>query len=192
MFWTNIFLFNISWMFYNLFLAVLPIFFGIIAFRVKSKLLKFVFFLGWILFVPNSLYILTDLIHLEKQWTAVDHAEKLILSMQYFIFEIIGIISFLASIYLFEKLVLKELPKKSKRISIAAIFLINFLIGFGVVLGRIQRLNSWDVFTNSEQVINDSIKTLSSLELIILSLIFGVIGNVIYFLFRNKLLRKYS
>jgi uncharacterized membrane protein len=60
---------------------------------------------------------------------------------------------------------------------------VNFCIGFGMVLGRVQRLNSWDIFLDAPKVIHASFHMVSSLELLLLGVLFGVVANSVYFLF---------
>lgn len=50
---------------WNLILAVIPYFFAMLAVKEKG-MLHILFFLLWLFFFPNSLYIFTDFIHLGK------------------------------------------------------------------------------------------------------------------------------
>jgi uncharacterized membrane protein len=62
---------------------------------------------------------------------------------------------------------------------------VNFFIGFGIVLGRVQRLNSWDIFIDAPKVMYASFQIVSSLELLLLVVFFSAVANALYFLFRK-------
>jgi len=62
----------------------------------------------------------------------------------------------------------------------------NFFLGLGIVLGRVQRINSWDVIVDIPKVIGASLSIFNSLELILFVLFFGVFANVYYFIWRKS------
>ena len=73
------------------------------------------------------------------------------------------------------------------------------MVGFAVVLGGIERTNSWHVFTDPIRVANDILDMISSKEMLMLSVGVGLLANIIYFLsvetiatLGKKLLRKYA
>jgi uncharacterized membrane protein len=51
----------------------------------------------------------------------------------------------------------------------------------GVVLGRADRINSWDLFSKPGWVINSIIHDLHSIPLLSFILFFGLLANAIYF-----------
>ena len=53
----------------NSFLALIPILFGWLMLKTRQTLLQVAFALMWFSFLPNTLYILTDLRYLPEQWT---------------------------------------------------------------------------------------------------------------------------
>lgn len=95
----------------------------------------------WLLFFPNSLYLVTDLIHLDDHFeTAPIWFDALLL----FVSGIAGLLMGFVSWIRMESVLLKRLsPSMAKGFSFA--FLL--LGAFGVYLGRFLRLNSWDVLT---------------------------------------------
>jgi uncharacterized membrane protein len=56
------------------------------------------------------------------------------------------------------------------------------------VLGRVERINSWQVFTDPMRVIDSAITVLTSLDLLIVLILFGLFCNFLYFLFRRRFL----
>lgn len=174
----GIILYNLGWMTFNTFLAVIPVVFGYLMLKSKINALRIIFFLIWFVFVPNTIYIVTDLIDLPEQWILAQVSEKLLLLFQYFILEIIGVITFLISMYFLEKF-LSGIVKNMRYVRIL-IFFTNILIAFGVILGRIHRVNSWEVVTNPMNIVSDSLLILSSIEQMSMVLIFGLFGYLLY------------
>ncbi|MCL5970683.1 MAG: DUF1361 domain-containing protein [Patescibacteria group bacterium] len=182
----NILLINAWWMTLNIILAVLPIFFALVSIKLKNKFFKYLLLFLWLVFVPNTFYIVTDVIHIPEQWGELNWPGRFILIIQYLILEIAGILTFILSLDFFEK-ALKSLDVKQKFIK-GKILIVNFLIGFGIILGRFERINSWEPVTNPDKVINAIINTLSSPELIFLTIFFGAAGNLFYFLYKKKII----
>lgn len=136
----------------------------------------------WLIFLPNTIYILTDIAHLFEDLPKVDNLFKAILIIQYSLFALFGIISFVISIYFFQILLEGKFRKKIKPATFLAIIVLNFIVGFGVVLGGIERTNSWHILVNPSRVLEDSLDLIYSQELLMLSLGIGVLANIIYFL----------
>ena len=216
---------NISWMGWNVILALIPPIFGWLLFITRQKVLKVVFALIWFLFLPNTLYLITDLPHIIWQWHRIHHAGQIVLALQYITLVLVGLVTFLLALYPVEKELLRSswLKKKSlvplfivminffiglitfllalypvekallrsswlKKKSLVSLFIImtNFLLGLGIVLGRVQRINSWDVIVDIPKVIVASLSIFNSLELILFVLFFGIFANVYYFVWRKS------
>lgn len=184
----NVLMFNTIWMTINILLAVVAVVFGWLALKTDNKYLKILYLLIWILFIPNTLYISTDILHIPKQWVQSGFFQKIVITIQYTILEAAGFLTFVASLYPFEKILkLSRIGKKESLIN-TIIFVLNFAIGFGIVLGRIQRANSWEVFTNTEKVVTDTLHIITSLDLVLLVLFFGFFGNFVYLLLKKTTL----
>lgn len=178
--------YNAEWMTYNCFLALIAVGLGFLTCEVNNKFLKIVIGLLWFLFLPNTIYIFTDLEHLVRQWQVIGQSLLPLLLLQYVVFEVIGITTFLFAFFPFEKIVnTSSVLKKHKTKSI---IVFNFLIAFGMVLGRVERINSWEFFTNPSAVITSACHVLISVDLLGLTVLFGLLCNFIYFLFRNRTL----
>ncbi len=112
--------------------------------RFKLTMLIFV----WILFFPNSPYILTDLFHLHKGGDMpLWYDLVLILS-----FAFTGLLFGMLSLMRIEQYLQKYF---SQRTVIMAIGFMLFLSGFGVYLGRYLRFNSWDLITAPYQLLSE-------------------------------------
>lgn len=180
---------NIFWMLYNSWLAVLPVLFGWLFLKVRKKILKFICACLWFIYLPNTLYLFTDLLHVPHQWVRVEDSDKVLLIFQYAGLQIVGFVTFLLSIASLEKLLFNSKWKKERKLDYAIIITINMLVGFGIVLGRTERINSWEVFTAPGNVIASVATVLSTIDLIFLAVLFGLFANFFYFLFRKPFVK---
>ena len=139
---------------WNLFLAVVPYLITRFAIRnpvwIEQKA-KFVFlFISWLLFIPNSFYIITDLFHLE-----ISHRIPLWFDLALiFSFAWNGILLGVISIRQMEKMVQINFSFVREWQFVYPMMLLN---AFGVYIGRYLRYNSWDVIANPFQLTQDII-----------------------------------
>ena len=135
---SRLFLF-LNW---NLFLAFLPwLASSAVALKPEWKRNRIILaaLLGlWILFFPNSPYILTDLFHL-RDGTGAPLWFDLVLILA---FAWTGLSYGFISLLDIESLMLDRFRKPAV---IAMIVFLLFLSGFGIYLGRYLRWNSWDI-----------------------------------------------
>lgn len=143
---TKVFFF-LNW---NLFLAWIPFIISsfLLIFKIKSKISLIVAVAVWIVFFPNSPYILTDLFHLKTR-NSIPIWYDLVVILSY---AWTGLFCGFVSLMDIEKL-LSVYFKKSIINFITVSFL--FLTSFGVYLGRFLRWNSWDVLSNPFGLFND-------------------------------------
>jgi uncharacterized membrane protein len=177
---------NISWMGFNAFLALIPPIFGWLLLKTRQLALKIAFALIWFIFLPNTLYLITDLPHMTWQWHRMHHAGQIALALQYLTLVLIGLITFILALYPVEKALLQSSWPKKKALVPVLIIVTNCFIGLGIVLGRVQRINSWDMIVDIPKVIDASKNIFTSLDLILLVLLFGLFANVYYFLCRKS------
>jgi len=175
--------FNDTWMIYNTFLALIAVVLGYLTIQIQNRFLKAVVGLLWFIFLPNTIYIFTDLVHLIEQWKYIQHSFRSVLILQYTIYEIVGVITFIMAFIPFEHIV--KASKSLKKNKTQAYIIFNFIIAFGLVLGRVERINSWEIFTNPQNVFLSAIDVITSIQLLGLTLLFGLVCNFIYFLIRN-------
>ncbi len=129
---------------WNLFLAILPCYFSSYIVTHRETINRYTFFLlalTWLLFFPNSPYILTDLFHLHERG-GMPKWFDLIMILSY---AWAGLLFGFISIFQMESILLTKMrPNAAKMIIIALLF----ASGFGVYLGRYLRWNSWDAVSN--------------------------------------------
>lgn len=142
-----------SFMIWNLFLAWLPVLFAL-GFRIniaKYKLTSWqnLALLGlWLGFLPNSFYLMSDLIHLQSSGEAAILYD--IAMMMSFIIN--GLILGYLSIYIVHAQLLKKL---SERTVLAILGLVFLACGFAIYLGRYLRWNTWDLLLNPFGILFD-------------------------------------
>ena len=102
----------------------------------------------WLLFIPNSFYILTDLFHLDMNVNVpLWYDLALLLGFAWN-----GLLFGILSVRQMERLFEHYFNKKFELLFIFPVMLLN---GFGVYIGRYLRFNSWDVLTNPFQLMQD-------------------------------------
>jgi uncharacterized membrane protein len=144
---------NIRYVFllWNLFLAWIPFQLSITLTESanSNKLYKYFLLLSWLLFFPNALYIITDLIHLDESKGDVPVWYDAILL---FTCSVTGLIMAFASLYQVEIFLKKNISSRhTGKLVMAAIFLGSF----GVYVGRFLRWNSWNIVTKPQTMLLD-------------------------------------
>jgi uncharacterized membrane protein len=177
--------------FWNLFLVIIPflLFFYLKDYKKKTKFKKknqkyfsILVFLLWLIFVPNTAYIITDMRHISYYCPlgpylkiCVDSAWMI---MFFFLYSIIGWISF---VYLLREM--KDFIGSifNKFYSSIFIVLIIPLISLGVLLGLLNRWNSWDLFFYPLSIIKSSFLYFSDFYYFRNWLIFTISFYILYF-----------
>ncbi|HLD26975.1 MAG TPA: DUF1361 domain-containing protein, partial [Patescibacteria group bacterium] len=125
------------WMTWNTLLALFSVMLGWLVFKKKKAQIRWFLVIIWFLFIPNTIYTLTDLAHLAEQWIMLYGIEKYIVVLQYLFLIVLGTVTFVISLYFFECILTYLLRKKiSESVTHTIIGSMNFIIGFGVVMGR--------------------------------------------------------
>lgn len=134
---------------WNIFLALLPLDFAIIVNISKRLSIQIIFSLLWLLFYPNTMYMITDFIHL--QYIGIG----LTVRMQYFNYAVLAAGVFMGVVLgrLSIELILKHyFHRRHELLQLILIFGLSLIASVGIYLGRFLRLNSWDVFTQTHRV----------------------------------------
>jgi uncharacterized membrane protein len=141
-----------AWLTWNLFLALVP--YLVTRFAVHNiswieRRWKFaLLFAVWLLFLPNSFYIITDLFHLEINSRIPLWFDLALI----FSFAWNGILLGVVSIRQMEKMVQLNYPSIAEWQFVYPLMLLN---AFGVYIGRYLRYNTWDVLANPFQLTSD-------------------------------------
>lgn len=139
----------------------------------------------WLLFLPNSFYIVSDLIHLHLTGEVSILYDAALFTSVIFNGYVFGFMS----VYIVHRELLKRLKAKHAHIIIAGVF---FLSSFAIYLGRYLRWNTWDVllhpigllFDVSDRFINPTSHPQAFSTTVIFFLMLGSMYMVLYELAR--------
>lgn len=143
-------------MIWNLFLAFLPLLFSTLVeknYIGGKKPAVYVYGVLWLLFFPNSPYMITDFIHISgvefyirlngyspaaynmafTPWLKIVHIG---------IGMLMGILLGMQSMYIIHKVILKDMGKLAAYITVGISCLLS---GYAIYIGRFLRFNSWDI-----------------------------------------------
>ncbi|KGB51130.1 membrane protein [Leuconostoc mesenteroides P45] len=156
---------------WNIFLALLPMDFAIIVNISKRRSIQIIFSLLWLLFYPNTMYMITDFIHLQYVGIGlnarVQYFNYAVLATGVFIGVVLGMLSI--------ELMLKHYFHKNQEIlQLALLFGLSLISSIGIYLGRFLRLNSWDVFTQTHRVVGAVVSSASLHMVVFVTLFAGV------------------
>lgn len=150
-----------------------------------------VLFIVWLGFLPNSFYIMSDLIHLQSSGeTLVLYDIAMMMS-----FVINGLILGYLSVFIVHKLLLKRFKASYAHMAVGFFFLAS---GFAIYLGRYLRWNTWDILFNpagilfdlSERVINPLIHAETYIVTTVFFVVIAMTYAVIYEL--ADMLKRYQ
>jgi len=149
---------------WNIFLGLVPL---LIAYKFKDFEGYRLWFLAilWLFFLPNSFYVVTDLIHLNSvqvvresitgPYISYDNISYMTIVYDALYLFTCSLVSFwygLESIRLFRLRFSKIISDSTMKFVLPIIF---FLCGIAIYLGRFVRLNSWDVATRPWRIVAD-------------------------------------
>ncbi len=149
----------------------------------------------WLVFLPNTCYLLTEWRHYLDTITTTplffqaqqDHdalLDLLIVTSFYVLYSGLGLLTFFLAVWPLDRLVRRRLHMWAWPLQ----GLVFFLSALGVYLGLIQRFNSWDPVnlvsgSRFAQILNSIAQTLSRPSLMLLILAFGLVLWLLYFIF---------
>lgn len=167
--------YNLDWMTFNIILAVIPVVLGLLITQIKHTVLRSLLLVVWLLFIPNTIYLLTDLIHLPPDLRYTEGYHQLIIIAMYQTLVVIGILTYILGIYTVHKILFRHSTNKY-----AVLMLLNSLISIGLILGRVYRYNSWDIMIKPLSIIMTSLQIITSPEYIIFIVVFSITGTLVY------------
>ena len=176
---------------WNLFLAAVPVVLGLLTELWTRKSprglalpLLFPLTLVWLVFLPNSSYIFTDFIHLIQHGMSSDANARGMNTMLVWydvvlrsVFAFTGHLSGLFSLFTMHFVYTRFFGRAW------GWFLVLFsslAVGYGVFLGRFIRLNSWNVITHPQAVLNAVFGNVFAEDALFFSLTFGIFVLISY------------
>lgn len=139
--------FHFGFLLWNLFLALLPLAASHITRQTKKPLVAFSAAAVWLLFFPNSAYLLTDIVHLPIRTGGAFWLDLVIL----FGAGMYGVAIAIRSLSQMEGWYARYLSSPGRVLATAALLLAS---GYGIYLGRVERWNSWDIFTDTGDLLS--------------------------------------
>lgn len=165
----------LTFLLWNLFLGLIPLYTSRKLFNSypKPNIKSFSLLSITILFLPNAPYLITDLIHLHPHHNIPLWYDSLLL----FTFAMTGLSWGLYSVRYIHKWLSLWLPNK---IVWTVLVAIQLATGFGVFLGRVHRLNSWNIINHPYKLIELILKSFTQFECLIMSVSFGILLMALY------------
>jgi uncharacterized membrane protein len=171
----------------DLSLALIPFLLALLLFRsVKlSALVWWPLFAVFVLFLPNAPYVLTDVIHFVAKVRVTPPLPiwaMSILLLEYILYFLFGMQCFTISVMLWDGALKRRglgwliLPLEILMIAASS---------FAIYLGRIDRLNSWDVVTDPLGLLDHALRDATMPKPLELTMIFFVAVTLVHFLLRG-------
>jgi uncharacterized membrane protein len=165
---------NALWMGWNTLLALVPLAFALVLFRRRETRgpLWWIGATGFVLLLPNAPYVLTDVIHLfdDVRASTSDHEVFLGIVPVYGAFFAIGVVSYSWCIALARG----ALSAMGERWLAGWELALHALCAVGIYLGRVHRLDSWDVVVDP-RLVRDATRALSGPTALVGITIVGVV-----------------
>lgn len=172
---------------WNLFLAALPYCFSQLVLYTEIKnihwTVKYILLGLWLLFLPNSPYIITDFIHLQSEYSTQPWLDLFIV----FVFALNGLLLGLLSMLDIHKFLQYKFDKKTAN---GLIIHICILSGFGIYLGRFLRFNSWDLFTKPQMIMYKTLMSLKDFNTWAITLAFAGLLWILFWILKSRLIVK--
>lgn len=145
---------NLVW---NMFLALVALDLAYWASRVKNRVILGLLVLLWLLFYPNTFYMLTDVVYFT--W-----ADQILVSNQalvnFTIFMSSILFGVLSGVYSWH-LIVDRFRIQSSLLRYGLIVVLSVVSSFAIHIGRYARLNSWDMFTQPRMVLEELLSVVS-------------------------------
>ncbi len=156
----------VLWMGWNLGLLLIPFFLFKILEKLYQKqgfknnlhrILGIILFFLWLIFIPNTAYIITEVRHLLNYCSPGASmnvcTRNAWMIMFFFIYSVLGWVSLVLLLNQMKNFIVKL--KNKTWGAVFAVVLIP-LISLGVLLGLINRFNSWEIFINPWKIVEIS------------------------------------
>jgi len=131
---------------------------------------------GWLAFVPNAPYIITDLFHIKNLQDSLLWFD----TMTLFLFALTGLLAGLYSTLLVHRMIR---PLTGWGLAWLLMIGCQLLSGFGIYLGRFGRWNSWHILTRPSSLLNAVTSSYQDHLSMKLTLSYGFVLTVLYVAF---------
>jgi uncharacterized membrane protein len=174
--------FRYGFLFWNLLLAAVPLW---LAWRLRAHLatnlwsapISLLLTGLWLVFFPNSFYLLSDLMHLRYTGEVSLHYDIALFSILIFNACAFGFMS----VFIVHKELIKRVGTRMAHRLVGGVFL---LCGFAIYLGRYLRWNTWDVVVNPFGLLFDisehALNPTEYPQMFVTTLVFAALLSAIY------------
>jgi uncharacterized membrane protein len=168
---------------WNLFLAWIPLFIILYLRKLhqQQKLSQITLYIGlgvWLLFLPNSPYLITDLLHLKYRDNPI--IPIWFDTLFFFTFALAGLQAGLFSLYSAQQLLNQYFKPK---LVWGFILLVLVLTSFGIYLGRELRWNSWDIIAQPLDLIYSILHQIMNPTALQFTLVYAIALSIFYLMF---------
>ena len=139
---------------WNMMLALIAYDFAVLTRYFKQAWLFPVLFILWLVFYPNTFYMITDIVHMHWVGDTLWNKASLHLFMVFVPSILFGIYCGIES-----WLILQERFKFSWWTELLAILVLSVISSMAIYVGRYDRLNTWDLVSNPGQVVQKLLET---------------------------------
>ena len=142
---------------WNMFLALVALDFSLVSYYISKKVVRGLGAILWLFFYPNTLYMLSDIVHMQFTSSVLWNKTSLILYMLYVSSILFGVLCGIESV----KNIVLTFKLKNYYLRLLFIGVLSFISSFAIHIGRYARLNSWDIFTRPKTVISEILDVVS-------------------------------
>jgi hypothetical protein len=139
---------------WNMMLALIAYDFAVLTRYFKQAWLFPVLFILWLVFYPNTFYMITDIVHMHWVGDTLWNRASLHLFMVFVPSILFGIYCGIES-----WLILLERFKFSWWTELLATLVLSVISSMAIYIGRYDRLNTWDLVSNPGQVVQKLLET---------------------------------
>lgn len=139
---------------WNMMLALIAYDFAVLTRYFKQAWLFPVLFILWLVFYPNTFYMITDIVHMHWVSDTLWNRASLHLFMVFVPSILFGIYCGIES-----WLILLERFKFSWWTELLATLVLSVISSMAIYIGRYDRLNTWDIVSNPGQVVQKLLET---------------------------------
>ena len=167
-------------MLWNLYLAAIPTALALVLFRrpMRTGPAWWLTFGAWLLFLPNAPYVLTDVVHMFHDLRVAHSPGRAgaVLAL-YALFAAAGLASYVVSMQLFRRFLHRVAPR---RVVAPVLITLHGVCVVAMGLGRIVRLNSWDVVLAPRSVVASVMHVPNPFTVVLLAMMFVIVGVSAY------------
>jgi uncharacterized membrane protein len=169
-----------QWMLWNLMLAAIPVALACVLFRRRAQrnVAWWALLVMWVLFLPNAPYVLTDVVHMiDSMQNTSTRIQGYALLLVYASFFAAGLACYVVALQLCRRYIHSVAPQW---VVAPALLVLHGACVVAMYLGRVVRLNSWDVVVAPGAVLRSVLVVPRPFTIALLIAMFFVTGFAAY------------